>query len=294
MTYHPDAEFPRRVAAIADQVEAMVVVDNGSDAAALTMLRALAASRPALELIENGVNRGVASALNAGVTRAEMRGVDWVLLFDQDSEALEGLVDGLFEVVGAFPPDRRLGIVGAGYEAPAGVAPAPADTAAFAPAAVNGAGGAPPWIEVENVITSGSLIPLSAWRAIGAFRDELFIDYVDIEYCRRARAQGYALVDTRRSLMRHAIGSPSRHRLLGADKWTTNHSADRRYYIARNDTVMLRESGRYPHGRWVLKSLGRRLRTCRRVWMFERNKGAKIAATLQGLWHGMRGRLGPR
>ena len=28
-------------------------------------------------------------------------------------------------------------------------------------------------------------------------------------------------------------------------KWTTNHSPDRRYYIARNDTVMLREYGGY-------------------------------------------------
>ncbi len=29
-------------------------------------------------------------------------------------------------------------------------------------------------------------------------------------------------------------------------RWTSNHSADRRYYMARNDTVMLREYGRLP------------------------------------------------
>ena len=54
--------------------------------------------------------------------------------------------------------------------------------------------------------------------------------------------------------MSHAIGAYSQHSWLGMNKWTTNHSPDRRYYIARNDTVMLREYGNYVFGLWALKS----------------------------------------
>jgi rhamnosyltransferase len=138
------------------------------------------------------------------------------------------------------------------------------------------------------------LIPLALHAAIGPFRDEFFIDYVDSEYCFRARAQGYRVLRTAKPLMSHTIGAPTRHDLLGKPKWTTNHSPDRRYYIARNDTVMLREYGGYAFGSWALKSLGRRLRTCKRIVLYERSKARKIAAVSAGWWDGVRGRMGPR
>ena len=94
--------------------------------------------------------------------------------------------------------------------------------------------------------------------------------------------------------MSHAIGAATRHGLLGMNKWTTNHSPDRRYYAARNDTVMLREYGNYRLGSWALKSLGRRLRTCKRIALYEQEKTAKIFAVLHGWWDGVRGRMGPR
>src|SRR6202044_2225279 len=122
----------------------------------------------------------------------------------------------------------------------------------------------PAWEEVKSVITSGSLIPLAVHAAVGAFRDEFFIDYVDSEYCFRARAQGYRVIRTTQPLMSHTIGAPTRHSLLGLSKWTTNHSPDRRYYIARNDTVMLREYGGYAFGSWALERLGRPPRACKR------------------------------
>jgi rhamnosyltransferase len=150
------------------------------------------------------------------------------------------------------------------------------------------------WEEVESVITSGSLIPLAVHAAVGPFRDDFFIDYVDSEYCFRARAQGYRVIRTAKPLMSHTIGAPTRHTVLGLCKWTTNHSADRRYYIARNDTVMLREYGGYPFGSWALKSLGRRLRTCKRIVLYEQFKARKIAAVSAGWWDGVRGHMGPR
>jgi rhamnosyltransferase len=94
--------------------------------------------------------------------------------------------------------------------------------------------------------------------------------------------------------MWQTIGKPTPHRVLWLKKWTTNHSPDRRYYIARNDTILLREYGKYPLGLWRLKSIQRCLRLIKRVALYEDQKGAKIGAVAQGWWDGVRGKTGKR
>jgi rhamnosyltransferase len=274
VSYHPDAELPRRAVRILEQVGALVIVDNGSGEAAHEMLRGIAADAR-VSLVLNSTNLGVASALNLGVERARALRFAWVLLLDQDSDLQDDMLTSLIEVRAAYPEPARVAVIGAGF----------GEETRAAPAA---------WQEVESVITSGSLIPLALHAAIGPFRDEFFIDYVDSEYCFRARAQGYRVLRTAKPLMSHTIGAPTRHDLLGIAKWTTNHSPDRRYYIARNDTVMLREHGGYAFGSWALKSLARRLRTCKRIVLYERSKARKIVAVSAGWWDGVRGRMGPR
>ncbi len=117
---------------------------------------------------------------------------------------------------------------------------------------------------------------------------------MDTEYCYRARALGYRVIQTRRALMAHTVGAPTPHRGFGKTTWTTNHSAERRYYIARNNTVLLREYGTSNGGSWQWKSLVRSFRLCKRIALYERDKRRKIVAVAQGWWDGMRGRLGRR
>jgi rhamnosyltransferase len=277
VTYHPDAELPARVTRILEQAGALVIVDNGSGDDVRAMLARIAAD-PRVSLVLNRANLGVARALNLGIERARASGFAWVLLLDQDSDPHDAMLRSLIEVRAAYPEPARVAVIGAGF--------ADETRAARAPDAA--------WEEVESVITSASLIPLEVHAAVGPFRDEFFIDYVDNEYCFRARAKGYRVIKTTQPLMSHTIGAPTRHDLLGVSKWTTNHSPDRRYYIARNDTVMLREYGGYTFGSWALKSFGRRVRTCKRIVLYERSKARKIAAVWAGWWDGVRGRMGPR
>src|SRR5579859_5229168 len=191
------------------------------------------------------------------------------------------MVQTLIAVRAAYPERDRLAVIGAGFRTgDKTTAPSPEES-----------GG---WEEAESVITSGSLITLKAHAVVGPFREEFFIDYVDTEYCFRARAKGYRVIRTRKLIMRHAIGAITRHRVLWLNKWTYNHTADRRYYIARNDTVMLREYGHYVLGLWALKSFGRCVRLCKRITLYEEMKLRKIIAVAQGWWDGIRGHMGPR
>jgi rhamnosyltransferase len=283
VTYHPDSDFPARLNGIVPQVGGTVVVDNGSCEESSSMLRKLSGG-PGLTLINNLENLGVARALNIGVRHAVTHGYSWALLLDQDTEVDEDMVEKLLAAHASYPDADRVAVVGTRFrdtnERPA--EPRYLDSKDDH------------WEEVESVITSGSLLSLNIYAAVGPFRDEFFIDYVDTEYCFRARAAGYRIIETRRPFMSHTIGAPTRHRVLGTTTWTTNHSPDRRYYIARNNTVLLREYGTTGGGSWRMKSIVRCLRLCKRIAFFEQGKVEKILAVAQGWWDGMRGKLGPR
>jgi rhamnosyltransferase len=259
----------------------LVIVDNGSGETAVKMLQDLATS-PRITLVLNLHNLGVARALNIGVERAVALGFSWALFLDQDSSVDSDMVQTLIRVHDAYPDRDRLAMIGSGFRDCNNTLQGPSD---------EDRGG---WIEQESVVTSGSLMPLRTHALIGHFREEFFIDYVDTEYCFRARSQGYRVIQTCRPIMSHAIGAITRHNWLWMHKWTFNHSADRRYYIARNDTVMLREYGHYVFGLWALKSFGRCFRLCKRIVLYEQMKADKVIAVAQGWWSGVRGHMGPR
>ena len=283
VAYHPDDGFPARVAAIAAQVGATFIIDNGSTDEELAGLRELAAL-PALTLIRNFANLGIARALNIGARHALAGGYAWALLLDQDTRVDPDMVARLIAVYGSSRLDGRVAAIGSRYRDPTG----------RAMDALRLEARGEDWQEVESVITSGSLLSLAAYRVVGPFRDDFFIDHVDTEYCFRARAAGYRVLETVLPLMSHSVGAPTAHRLLWSTTWTTNHSPDRRYYIARNNTVLLREYGTSGRGPWQLKSIVRCLRLCKRIVYFEDDKLAKILAVMQGWWDAMRGRMGPR
>ncbi len=287
VTYHPDSGFPARVERVVPQVDATIIVDNGSAESAADMLRELSA-RPAVTAVFNRENLGIARALNIGMQRALAAGYSWALLLDQDTDVDPDMVERLL-ATHASCLGNRVAIVGSRYR--------DANGAPFDPRRLESSPGGIAGVlceEVESVITSGSLLSLPAYLAIGPFRDEFFIDYVDTEFCFRARAAHYRVIETLRPLMSHTVGAPTSHRLLWSRKWTSNHSPDRRYYIARNNTVLLREYGAARTKSWRLKSFVRCFRLSKRIVYFETDKLRKIRAVWQGWWDGVHGHMGPR
>ena len=284
VTFHPDEDLPERARQVLAQIGTVFIIDNGSDDAEQGMLRGIAA-RQGVTLIANHRNLGVASALNIGIRQAVRLGFSAALLLDQDTWVSHELVETLLDVYTSHPERERLAVIGSGFEDIG----KPSDLLALQPPPATQA-----WVDVDSVITSGSLLPLAIHALVGPFREEFFIDHVDTEYCSRARARGFKIVKTRRTLMTQLIGAPTGHQFLWMRKWTTNHSADRRYYMARNGTVMLREFGNYRCGLWAAKSLQRCIRLCKRITLYETDKLAKIAAVCAGWRDGVRGRMGPR
>jgi len=283
VTYRPDHGLPSRVAVIARQVDAVVIVDNGSAEEARRALRDVAAAGPRVDTILNADNRGVAAALNQGLAWARARGYAWALTLDQDTAPMDHLVATLAAVHADARSTKRLAVIGANY-----VDDEPGSERYRARTGdVAGRG----WIETATVLTSGSAVSIPVYDAIGPFREALFIDHVDHEYCLRARARGFSVILAREPLMRHRIGATRAHRLLGRALRAEHHAVPRWYFKTRNLAVVVREYGRR-EPRWAAAAALWHLRSTIAMAAFEEDRIAKLRGIALGAWDGMRGRLG--
>jgi rhamnosyltransferase len=136
------------------------------------------------------------------------------------------------------------------------------------------------------IISSGSAISAAAYRKLGAFREDYFIEYIDIEYSLRAVSQNVPVYMNAAVTMRQTTGQIERH----GKGFTTNHRAWRRYYGARNAVHCL-----YTHRatwglHWVSAVLALHQAIC--VLRYEPEKLRKITAILCGYVDGLLGLLG--
>lgn len=180
VTWNPDLKAFR--AALASYATAcqVVIVDNGSDPAIVAALGSLESET--CVLIAANANRGIATALNAGIEAGGRWAPEYYFLLDQDSVLEAGALARLVEasqaltskgvrtpVVGPLPVAYGDGMAIGMYQD----IPPPAE------GAVGSA--------VESLYTSGMLVP--AALALDARQaDAFFIDYVDTEWCYRVRA----------------------------------------------------------------------------------------------------------
>ena len=240
-----------------------------------------------LHVIELAQNLGVASALNAGYQWALQNGFDAVITFDQDSQPEVGIV-GKLQARWAQSALEHLQV--------AAIGPATIDHqsghAMFSFEPYN-------WIRkrflpsqakaypVDHIITSGCLMPCRVWQEVGPMNDGLFIDWVDIEWCARARLKGYVLLLDGGTQMSHSIGEVSRPIL-----WRRFHlhAPIRHYYLLRN-AIQIAKQSQFDPG-WRMHHLLYAARVIFASLLLGQQRLSRLSYALRGLLHGLVGRSG--
>jgi len=277
VTFHPDADVLKNLSKLPEQVERIVVVDNGSSREAISLLHA-AELQLGFELIENHENLGIASALNIGIHWAESSGCKWIMLFDQDSAVTEGFMAAMLRVYEISPKHERLGLVAPRY------VDKRSGAAIFQGATEDGT--------LETAMTSGSLMPVAIFRELGYFQEELFIDAVDYEYSLRLRDKGYFIEECSDAILLHSPGSPTIVRFCGIRLFqTANYSPLRRYYQDRNRVwVVRRYWKKFPI--FCLKLFKYSLHEQIKTMLGESGKWDKCYYAALGIMDGLRGHMG--
>jgi rhamnosyltransferase len=280
--YCPERSLVAAVRSVRDQVEQVVVVDDGSPgggSAALDEVLHECASLGAT-VVRHDSNRGIGAALNTGVRRA--RDADpaatHVLTLDQDSEVPAGFVADLL----AAEQHAVTAGVAVGMTSPGAIATVrrsgPARDRGFEP------GGEP--------IQSGLLLPVATLDVVGDFDESLVIDGVDSDYWLRAVDRGLTAVVAPGVSLGHRLGHPVV--LPGGRELPLVVASEFRYYYQwRNLVRLVRRHGRR-HPGWAAGAVVRASRHLAIVTALAPGRRGRLREALRGLGAGLRGDTGGR
>lgn len=274
ITFNPEEEFQRNLTQIAEMVNEVVVVDNGSTNT--DSIQLLISEVQNAILILNDENLGIATALNIGLEKVKGYGYQWAYTFDQDSRASRLLFDSHIEMVKKISEPEMISLIGVKHsdDEPENGNKVSGDSE-----------------EVKVTITSGSLMNIRSYEKIGPFRDSFFIDGVDHEYCLRSIKNGYKIFETTTPLMKHKVGNNTAHRFLFWTPMTSNHSLTRRYYMFRNNIILYKEY-LFKEPKWVIQDFITTSRVAIYMLMFEKEKVKKSKVLLKSIGHGIIGKEG--
>ncbi len=266
-TFNPEASFPKTLEILLAQVGMIVVVDDSGCSHSKVDENSFIGCKN-ICYIKNKRNVGIAASLNKGIEYAKSIGFDFIITLDDDSTLGDNYVSTLFE----FLTGNKNALLAIGVNDNLIVNSRP--------------------IVKRAVITSGSLFSYNTFKSVGGFKEELFIDYVDFDFCLRLRLKNigeiYSVPD---ALFEHQIGESSN---IGKKFFyfnSYNHSSFRIYYQTRNAIYMLRKYFyNYPlYSMYIGRNV---LILPLKVLLLDTNKLPKISYYFKGLMDGVLGRWG--
>lgn len=227
ITYNPDITILDKVIrSIVHQVTDLFIIDNNS----LNKSTILNYNGKNIKVFLNSSNLGIAKATNIGFEKILNDDYEYVLLSDQDTIYPDDYISIFMNEVNKNFKDRLENIV------------------AFAPNIydVNSKQYKHSYILEKNrlinfypkencrifqAIASGLIINTEILKKIGGMNEDLFIDYVDFEWCWKANYEGYEIFFLKDLKINHSLGDSTK-KLFG--KNVSKRNRVRYYYIVRN------------------------------------------------------------
>jgi len=215
--YNPDKNIIENINSYLKELHCLFVIDNSieKDKQLIDGIKSL----NKVIYIDNKGNKGVANALNTAANLALKAGSEWLLTMDQDSKFISN--NSIRKMMRATSIYNKIAII----------TPIHITDMIDKNKVVKSINNKNEFSIISTTFTSGNLLNLKCFREIGGFKEDYFIDYVDHEFCLRARLCGFLIVRCNSVILEHNLGSITKHKLLG---WATNHPPIRRYYMTRN------------------------------------------------------------
>ena len=176
-----------------------------------------------LNIINNKNNQGIARGYNQGIQLAIENKNDVALLLDQDSIPNNLLISSISKM-----PFEKYALIGINFD----------EYTEFSNLSLDKMEEAYK-LDIQNVnfnIASGSFINLAYFKKIGVFDEKFFMEYVDTEWCQRAKRKGYKIIKIKNKLMFHKIGN---YNIKILNKIIHVHEPERYYYKFRNGIYLI-------------------------------------------------------
>jgi rhamnosyltransferase len=260
--YYPDVDCIQNIYSYLNQIDYLFAIDNSEIQNSELINKLIQNSK--VKYIFNKENLGIAAAMNQASSLAIKNNFDFLLTMDQDTSVDSKLIENYRKFLSNDFTD--IGIL----------APVPTYYSEHNEEKLSRNK------EKDFVITSGCLLNLRIFEKVGLFKEDLFIDYVDFEYCLRLRKKKYRIIQLNSAKIFHQLGYLERRKIIFWKFFITNHSPLRYYYRTRNrlyvDSKYLMV---YPS--FVIKDIFIFFNELIKVIFYEKNGITKIRMILLGL-----------
>ena len=251
--YEHDFKSIKKIKEVSNRI---VAVDNG-----------LNNVHSSVNYISMNGNKGIAAALNTGLTYLKNQGCDVALTLDDDSLFPVEDKDSILKLI-----DEKIeeyGVLGLNFNVTTEIKTDEIE-------------------EVPYWLTSGNFVNLKAWESVNGYREELFVDYVDFDFCTRLRKADFKVGYLKDYSISHSIGNPLEFKIFGRTFHAMNHAPVRDYYRFRNARYLAHEDFK-SFGRAYLRELFWELP---KLLLIERNRKEKIKMIVHGIKDAKKGKLG--
>lgn len=273
VTYNPDLRVLRKnVNSVIDQVEQLVIVDNGSEN--IEYINKMLGNQ--CFIIELGRNFGIATAQNKGFQFLECHNFDWGLTLDQDTILPVDYVKKFFPYLNY---DQSIGLITGAYIDKKWSQEERRKVEETRK---------PEFQNIRQEIASGNIVSIPAWKTVGGFDEKLFIDYVDFEFDYRLQENSFKLYRLNSNVFTHEIGTPVHKgkiaNLIGLkNKELFDHSPQRLYFINRNRLIVRKRYPKYgsPLGMFIAEVIN-----LREILIMDKPRLKKLISSLKGIFDG--------
>lgn len=255
--YNPEEKDLKNINSYINELDILYIVDNSEKESEYKF------DSPKIKYIFNNGNLGIAKALNIAANYAIMDNYKWLLTMDQDTKMNEEVFKAFHSIltsmditnVGIITPwhDTKLNI-----EKPKKNIDYPLD-----------------------VMTSGNFVNLDIYNNIGGFKEDFFIDGVDIEYCLNLKKNNYKIMRLNYVSIEHNLGNIKFKKIFNKEFMCTNHNFIRNYYMARNYRYIKKEYKDIAPE--FCKTLVKYKGIVFKIIMFENDKYRKIRNIFRGI-----------
>ncbi|WP_051006451.1 glycosyltransferase [Liquorilactobacillus vini] len=169
----------------------------------------------------NGKNIGLSKAMNFGIKYLYNLGCKWVLTMDYDSSFKTDIINIYKEYIAnhdtsnialltpLFNYDRHLVKVYKGTK------------------------------NVKWKMLSGNFINTNIFIKLGGFKEFLFVDGLDMEYCLHSRKQGYQVVECGQAVLEHKPASTRKLKIFNKTIFRYGYASPLRYYYQAESLIWI-------------------------------------------------------
>ena len=225
---------------ICNQVDGIFYIDNNSKNK--TDIKQWCADKRNASFVWLESNEGIGVAQNIGIRKALECDASHIIIFDQDSVVDNDFVACLLHSEQEGIKDGyNVGITGPVYYSDDNY-PYPVVDVSEGRVKRIQLDSFENYLSTSHIIASGELIKVEVLLKAGLMREDLFIGFIDYEYCFRAKKFGYDTIVSKKAIMKHKMGDKQISffgRKIGI------YSPFRRYFDCRN-TILIQKDQIFP------------------------------------------------